>query len=293
MKSMTGFGAAEAAVSKGKLRVEIRSLNHRFLDIRVRVPRAYQVYEARLYQWLKERIERGRVDLCVQMVEDVRDASTSPCTLNRRAVEGYLDLVRQIKETYGVPGELDVKTLLCLPEVTRLPEETDGAEGDLAALLKAAEEALSAMEGMKEAEGEAICRDIRERLARIDGCLRQIEVVSSQVPARVKERLERAISRLTSLEQVDPDRVAEEVVFHAERSDITEEIVRLKSHMDQLGHSLSAGTLSGKRLEFLLHEMQREVTTMAAKGQDTSLVHCVVDIKMELEKIREQAQNLQ
>lgn len=293
MKSMTGFGMAEAVVPKGKLRVEIRSLNHRFLDIRIRVPRAYQMHEARLYQWLRERIERGRVDLCVQMVEDVRNGSISPYAFNRRAIEGYLDLVRQIKETYGVPGELDVKTLLCLPDVMRLPEETDGGEEDLAVLLKTAGEALSAMEAMKEAEGQAICRDIRTRLARIDGCLKQIEAVSSQVPERVKERLEQAISRLTSLEHIDPHRLAEEVVFHAERGDITEEIVRLKSHMDQLGRSLSAGTLSGKRLEFLLHEMQREVTTMAAKGQDTSLVHCAVDVKMELEKIREQAQNLQ
>ncbi len=294
MKSMTGYGIAETTLSGRRCRVEIRSFNHRFLDIRTRVPRPYLAYEARLYQWLRDRIERGRIELNVYLVEEpLDDENTSSVVLNRPVIEGYIRAARQMKEVYGIAGELDINTLLTLPEVTQAPEQKEAGQEGLDALIMAAEGALRAMEEMKKTEGETISRDLAHRIDCIEDHLRQIEVLSHQLPMRCKEKLEDAIHRLLPAEQVDPHRIAQEVVIYAEKSDINEEIVRLRSHIEQIKQSIANDTLSGKRLEFLLQEMHREITTLGAKAQDTGIVYHVVDVKMELEKIREQAQNLQ
>lgn len=292
MKSMTGFGSGEAPGPRGKIQAEVKSINHRFLDIRVRLPRVYQGFEPRLYQWLRERTERGRVEMSVQLVENSGQGSPLRITLNRCMAEGYIDMAKQLKEEYHVAGELDLKTLLGLHDVAQVRENIEVGEQDWYAIVEAAQAALQAMVEMQTSEGDAISRDLQDRLATIESRLSEIETVAKDLPGQFRERLERRISQILQIEGADPQRIAEEVALFADKIDITEEIVRVRSHLTQVRHAFSTCALLGKRLEFLVHEIHREATTMGAKGQDSRITYCVVDIKTELEKIREQAQNL-
>jgi uncharacterized protein (TIGR00255 family) len=292
MKSMTGFGGGEATGSRGKIQVEVKSFNHRFLEIRLRLPRIYQGFESRLYQWLKNRIERGRVEVLVQAVEYDKHISPVPIMLNRRVVEGYINLARQLKDEYKVQGELDVKTLLSLHDVFQPSEDIESNEEDWIPVLEATEKALEAMGAMQKQEGDAISADLEGRIGVMESRLAEIEEIAKDLPEQFRERLERRLSHILQVDGMDPQRIAEEVVVYADKSDITEEIVRIRSHLKQLWHSVSTCFMPGKRLEFLVQEIHREVNTIGTKSQEPRITHLAVDIKMELEKIREQAQNL-
>ena len=293
MRSMTGFGTGEATGTRGKIRVEVKSINHRFLEIRVRLPRMYQGLESRLYQWLRERIKRGRIELAVQMLDYGKQGSSCPVVINGPMVEGYINLASQLRDQYKVQGELDVKTLLSLHDVVQSHEDSDVGDQDWVPVLEAAELAVRGMEAMQEQEGDAMCKDMEERIGVIESRLAEIEAIAKDLPERFRERLEQRLSQIFQVEGIDPQRVAEEVVFYADKTDITEEIVRVRSHVQQLEQTISSSAMQGKRLEFLVHEIHREVTTMGAKSQDHRITHLVVDMKTELEKIREQTQNLQ
>ncbi len=291
MKSMTGFGAAEREGSRGAIRIEARSYNHRFLDIRLRVSRSLQAVEPRVYQWARDRLVRGRVEIIVQWEE--AGSGAEPLRLNEHALAFYLDLEKRLRGEFGVAGALDIQTLLRLRDLVVLPEEGPDVEEEWARILQALEDAVSEMEQMQEREGNILREDLLARIRVLKEHRDRIESMCGDVPERFRVRLEEKIAKLMGRPGIDPDRIAQEIVLYTDKSDITEEIVRLSSHLESCEQALSDGSMTGKRLEFLTQEIYREVNTIGSKTPCADITYVVVDMKSELEKVREQSQNLQ
>ncbi len=291
MKSMTGFGCSEREGMRGTARVEIRSYNHRFLDLRLRVSRALQPLEPRVHQWARERLVRGRVEIILQWEESV--AGAEPLRLNKEVLQFYLGLARRLGEEFGVEGALDVQTLLGLRELVSLTEEAPDLEQEWPHVLEAAQEALERMEEMQEREGGFLREDLLSRLRRLGEKLDSIRSLSEDLPGRFRERLEERLSNLLTQVPCDPQRIAQEIVLYTDKTDVTEEIVRLSSHLGTCEQALREGSMTGKRLEFLIQEIYREVNTIGSKTPSADITYLIVDMKSELEKVREQSQNLQ
>jgi uncharacterized protein (TIGR00255 family) len=213
--------------------------------------------------------------------------------LNEDALTFYLDLGRRLREEFGVGGMLDVNTMVRLKDLVILPEEAADLEKDWSVLHQALEEAAAQMEQMQDREGRLLQEDLLHRV----GCLMErcgrIEAMSEDVSGRFRARLEEKVSRLTDGSNVDPQRIAQEIVLYADKTDITEEVVRLSSHLKSCDEALRDGSMTGKRLEFLAQEIHREVNTIGSKTPSAEVTYLVVDMKSELEKVREQSQNLQ
>jgi uncharacterized protein (TIGR00255 family) len=291
MRSMTGFGTADREGKRGAIRIEARSYNHRFLDLRLRVARPLQPLEPRVYQWARDRLVRGRVEMIVHWEE--LEGGVEPLRLNEESLKFYLDLEKRLREEFGVEGVLDMQTLIPLRDLVFLPEQSPDIEEEWAPLLQALEEAVERMEQMQDSEGGVLREDL---LARIRSLMEQrvrIEAMSKDLPDRFRERLEERISKLTNRADMDPQRIAQEIVLYTDKADITEEIVRLSSHLESCEAALADGSMTGKRLEFLVQEIYREVNTIGSKTPSADVTYVVVDMKSELEKVREQSQNLQ
>jgi len=291
MRSMTGFGTADREGKRGAIRIEARSYNHRFLDLRLRVARPLQPLEPRVYQWARDRLVRGRVEMNVHW-EDL-EGGVEPLRLNEESLKFYLDLEKRLREEFGVEGTLDMQTLVRLRDLVFLPEQSPDIEEEWTPLLQALEEAVEKMEHMQDREGGVLQEDL---LARIRCLMEQrvrIEAMSKDLPDRFRERLEERISKLANRADIDPQRIAQEIVLYTDKADITEEIVRLSSHLEGCEAALEDGSMTGKRLEFLIQEIYREVNTIGSKTPSADVTYVVVDMKSELEKVREQSQNLQ
>ncbi len=288
---MTGFGGAERSGKRGKVQVELRSYNHRFLDIRLRLPRVLQPFEPRIFLWARDRLVRGRVEISMQWSEG--EGNPVSMEVNEQALAFYLDLEKRLRGEFGVKGSLDVATLIGLREVVVFAEETVDLEPEWPLILEALEEGAARLEAMQEAEGRTLQADLLARVRFLSDRLDRIEETAKGVPDRYRERLEERISRLVGPTDLDPQRIAQEVAICADKMDVTEEIVRLRSHLDACGKALEDGSMTGKRLEFLLQEIGRELNTVGSKTPCAEITYLVVDMKSELEKIREQSQNIQ
>jgi uncharacterized protein (TIGR00255 family) len=291
MKSMTGFGSSEREGTRGTIRVEIRSYNHRFLDLRLRLSRALQPLEPRVHQWARDRLVRGRVEINLQWEESA--AGAEPLRLNEEVLAFYVGLARRLREEFGVEGALDVQTLLGLRELVSLTEEAPDIEREWPHVLEAAQEALERMGEMQEREGGFLREDLLSRLQRLGEKLDSIRSLSKDLPGRFRERLEERLSNLLNQVPCDPQRIAQEIVLYTDKTDVTEEIVRLSSHLGTCEQALRDGSMTGKRLEFMIQEIYREVNTIGSKTPSAEITYLVVDMKSELEKVREQSQNLQ
>lgn len=291
MKSMTGFGSAEAVGKRGRILVEARSYNHRYLDIRVRVHRMYQPLEPRVFLWARDRLARGRVEISVQVAET--NQGPSVYALNEGNLKFYLDAQRRVQEEFGVTGSLDIPTLFGLRELFVSSEETQNAENEWPVVQDALALAVERLEVMQEREGGVIQEDLKGRLLFLLSRLKEIRILANSLPDQMRERLRERIQEMVGSEQVDQQRLAQEIVYHCDKMDITEEIVRLESHLDLCEKGLQGGSMTGKRLEFLAQEILRELNTINSKTSQTQIIYAVVDMKTELEKIRENAQNLQ
>jgi len=291
MRSMTGFGSAEQEGKRGAIRIETRSYNHRFLDLRLRVARPLQPLEPRVHQWARDRLVRGRVEMNVHWEELAGRAE--PLRLNEGTLQFYLDLEKRLREEFGVQGSLDMQTLLRLRDLVTLPEETPDIEEEWPLVLLALEEAAEKMEEMQDREGGALQEDLLTRIRLLMEQRERIEAMSRDLPERFRERLEERISKLTNRADMDPQRIAQEIVLYTDKADITEEIVRLSSHLESCEAALKDGSMTGKRLEFLVQEIYREVNTIGSKTPSADVTYVVVDMKSELEKVREQSQNIQ
>jgi len=295
IRSMTGFGRASFVVEGAHFDVEVRAVNHRFLDASVRLPRVLSAHESEIRPRIAERMARGKVDLTVSLA-----AGTAPAPrleVDARAAAQYVEAAARLAVEHDLPGELDVSALLALPGVARSVERELTDEPLRLALVAAVEAALDAAVAMRAAEGAALERELVARLARIEALTDELGGRSESVAAATRERLRKRaeqLSRETGL--VDEARLAQEIVLAADRLDVTEELVRLRSHVEQFRRILAEsgpGQPAGRRLDFLLQELGREANTVGSKGGDAPVAHLVVELKTELERVREQVQNVE
>jgi uncharacterized protein (TIGR00255 family) len=288
---MTGFGRAEAALWGGQAIAEVKCVNSRHLDLRVRLPRELAALEAAVRSVVSARFARGQVEVNVRISGA---AALDPSVhVSEAAARAYFAAAERLRRGLGLGGPLGLADLLSLPGVAQLREaELDpaAAADPLAAAVGAAcERALE----MRSREGQALARDLEERLARIEKALARIEERADEVRRGLAERLTRRLAALAPDVSVDPGRLEQELVLYADRLDVTEEIVRVRSHAAQFRAALAAEEAVGRRLEFLLQELVRETNTIGSKCQDAPLAAEVVELKTELERMREQASNVE
>ena len=289
MRSMTGFGCGEAELDGSKLTCELRALNHRFLDVRVRMPDELAAHAFFLEQLARERLARGRFDIGVRL-DDSGGGARFSLSKARIVYESLLKLRDEL-----APGsEVPVAALASLPQLLVDSSRSSG-QGVEQTLTRAFVSALGRLEEMRQREGQALSRELAERLANLRALAQAAKGLSHGAAERQLLRLRERVGRLLSdaITSPDPGRLETELALMADRSDVTEELVRLASHFDQFEALLADQEPVGRRLEFLLQEMSREANTLGSKSQDVKLSHLVVDIKSQLEKIREQVQNVE
>jgi uncharacterized protein (TIGR00255 family) len=297
--SMTGYAQARAEISGWVVRVSVKSVNHRFLDLKLRLPEGFDLYELRLRQIVRERIHRGHVDVFVS----VEPGTAAPVQVNRELLSAYLHAAEDLKHQIGNFSELDVVSLLRLPGVigglaSAVPEDEQEQERLGQALDSCLREALSKLDEMRRAEGRHLAEELRTRLVRISQQAEEVRaLVDSLRPAFVR-RLETRLKELLGNSAMDQARLAQEAALLAERSDISEELDRLRSHLQQFGKLLDGAGELGKKLDFLLQEMHREANTLLSKtpgveSEALAITGLGLEIKADIEKLREQVQNIE
>jgi uncharacterized protein (TIGR00255 family) len=290
IRSMTGFGRGDAAAGEGAYVVELRSTNHRFAEVVCRLPRELAGLEARIKQAVKERLQRGRVEVFVGRTGAAKHGNLA---IDVAGLHGALDALRAAQGALGVEGEIGLDQLLTFRELFSFqspPLDERQAWNDMAAAL---EVALERWDTTRHREGEALATDVRRRLASMGELLDGVEGDSAGVAAEIAERLRGRLADLLVGSGVDPARFDQEVGLLATRADITEEIVRLRSHLKQFSAALDEADAPGRRLDFLLQEMLREVNTIGSKTTQVAVTNRVVRLKERVEQIREQVQNVE
>jgi uncharacterized protein (TIGR00255 family) len=289
LRSMTGFGTAEGPVAGGRLRVEVRSVNHRHLVVQVRVPSELGHLEADIRERLRRHLERGSVSVSARWSEEPPAAAAVEVDVPRaRAV---VDALREVGRTLGIAGDVDYATLARIPDVVRVkPADTAVEAPDVLAVLDAAAQACVAMRAR---EGLALADDLLERLASLASLAERVSARGPERLAAEQERLRRNVAELAQGVAVDPARLAQEVAFMADRLDVTEELVRLRTHLAAASQALGEPKSAGRQLGFVLQELGREVNTIGSKANDAAIAVAVIAMKGELEKMREQVENLE
>jgi uncharacterized protein (TIGR00255 family) len=288
--SMTGYGRAEAPFGDLLVAVEVRSVNHRFCEVAARLPRSLSAYETRFRKVIQSRVARGRVDLTVNAGGD---RPVKRVTVDIALARQYYDAYRSLKEQLGLPGEVSLEALISARDVlTCVEPEVDPAAlaGHVEALIA---KALDGLDGMRRQEGEAIARDVAQRLHRVAATLEQVDGRAPRMMSEYSARLRARASALAEGLDIDPSRLAQEVAIYAERCDYTEEVTRIRSHLAQCEQALTGGGSIGRVLDFLVQELNREANTIGSKANDAEVTSAVVTVKSELEKVREQIQNLE
>ncbi|MGD8395544.1 MAG: YicC/YloC family endoribonuclease [Candidatus Eiseniibacteriota bacterium] len=292
MKSMTAFGQAVVETEQHACTVEIRTVNHRYCEVSIKMPRQLQRLEASIRKQVTDLLPRGSISLTITI--DGQEEDLGVPTINPKVASTYLQALRRFQSRQRVAGELDINTLAALPEFFSWQRNVLSPRKVAPLVSDAVGRALEQVERERLREGKALARECRRRVARIKSLLRRIE---RRAPVRAKEIRERYVGRIESLAQkndVDPNRLAQELAILADRLDFTEECVRLATHVDQFNDLVEGGDGPvGRRLNFLLQEMGRETNTIGSKAGDPEISMIVVDIKDETEKLREQVQNVE
>ncbi len=297
--SMTGYAQSKGGALGWDLRVSVKSVNHRFLDLKIRLPEGFDLYELRLRQIVRERIHRGHIEVQVTVEPGV----ATPIQVNKDLVANYLRAADDLRLQTSVSAALDVVALLRLPGVIgglapSLPEAEDEQEQLGRELEKCLREALGKLDEMRRAEGRHLSEDLRARLLHISEQTEEVRALVIQLRPAFARRLDSRLKELLSGTAIDPARVAQEAAMLAERSDISEELDRLKSHIQQFTRLLDGAGELGKKLDFLLQEMHREANTMLSKtpgveSEALKITGIGLEIKAEIEKLREQVQNIE
>lgn len=289
--SMTGYGKAEAVNPEFKVVVEISSVNNRFCEIQFRLPKFLSPLESKLKEKILCSITRGKIGYSLTWEENTPISSYAK--LNEEAAEIYYKIFRQLKEKYDLSGELEVEDFVNLPDLIKVEKEEYDLEKAWETVAEVTEKALAQLNSMRGSEGLKLSADLKSRVKKLDGVIKKIEELSSRNVESYRERLKSKVSELLGDIRLDEQRLAQEVAFMAERSDVTEECIRFKSHNQQFLDALEEETPVGKRLTFLLQEMNREANTIGAKALNTSISQLVIFLKEEIEKLREQVQNIE
>ena len=291
IKSMTGFGRAVETINGREFTVELRSVNNRYLDCSVRLPRILSFAEDAVKQAVKASVSRGKVDVFICVRSEGSDETQ--ITLNKAVLEGYLISMRQMVTEYGVRDDISASALSRLPEVFLVEKPQVDEQQLLQDLMCVVNTALVGYDAMRCKEGQALVSDLRSRGETILGLVSQVEEGNAQTVVDYRARLEAKLREVLSNTAIDESRILTEAAIFADKVAVDEETVRLRSHLEQMNHMLSGGGAVGRKLDFLLQEMNREANTIGSKCTDVKLARIVVDIKAELEKIREQTQNIE
>ena len=288
---MTGYGRAVETVNGREFTVELRSVNNRYLDCSVKLPRTLNYAEDAVKQAIKASVSRGKVDVFISMkAETGEDVKIS---LNEGVLTGYLDAMRQMVDKFSVADDISVSTVSRLPDVFSIERPEVDEEQLLADLLSVVDKALEGYDTMRRTEGAAMEQDLRNRSNTILELVAQVEEGNAQTVSDYRNRLEAKLQEVLANTTIDESRILTEAAIFADKVAVDEETVRLRSHLQQMDTMLTAGGAMGRKLDFLLQEMNRETNTIGSKCTDVRLARIVVDIKAELEKIREQTQNIE
>jgi uncharacterized protein (TIGR00255 family) len=288
---MTGYGRAVETVNGREFTVELRSVNNRYLDCNVKLPRMLSFAEENVKQAVKNAISRGKVDVYISVRSE--NGTEAKVSLNTAMVEGYLAAMKQMAETYPVKDDISVSLISRMPEVFAVEKPEVDEQQLLADLLSVVEIALAGYDAMRCAEGKALENDLRSRGATIEQLVSQVEAGNAQTVIDYRTRLEAKIKEVLANTAIDESRILTEAAIFADKVAVDEETVRLRSHLQQMYAMLTTGGAMGRKLDFLLQEMNREANTIGSKCTDVRLARVVVDIKAELEKIREQTQYIE
>jgi len=292
MKSMTGFGRGTVTGDDFKVVVEVKTVNNRYLDVHLRLSQELSALEMNIRKLVGTRLSRGRVDLNINFE---RNAATT-YEFNRTLITGYLNALRELQTEFHLPGDVDINMLTRLPgAMTTARDDLD--EATVAGIERAVLEALDDLARMRENEGTTLAEEMRARVARIEAEVPVIESAADGLADAYRQRLQKRIGELVNrggqAVEVDAGRLAQEVAYLADRSDISEELVRLRSHLEQFQATLNGEGEVGKRLDFLLQELNREANTVLSKSTEISIKDAGLVIKAEVEKLREQVQNVE
>ncbi len=294
IQSMTGFGRAGRERDGFSIEVEARSVNHRHLDLRVRLPRSLAELESPMKARAQGSLSRGKVDVTVSLVMATAQSSVE---IDEAIANQYVEASRVLSERHGLAGELGVADLLGMPGVTRVVDTELDTEGLDAVIGEAIEEAITALIAMRAAEGRSLATELEGRIGRVDELASAFEARAGEVLAVARQRLQKRAEQIKrEVGLLDDARLHQEIVIAADRLDITEELVRLRSHVVQFRETMASageGQPVGRRLDFLLQELGREANTVGSKASDAPLAQDVVELKTELERIREQVQNVE
>lgn len=291
VKSMTGYGRAVETVHGREFTVEIRSVNNRYLDCTVKLPRAISFAEDAVKQMVKSAVSRGKVDVFISMNSEAGDDVR--ISLNQPVVEGYLAAMRQMTQQYGVRDDISVSTLARMNDVFVVEKPQTDEDQLKADLLDVVQQALKAYNQMRAVEGAALEQDLRSRGQTILDLVSQVEQASPKTVADYRHRLEEKMREVLENKSIDESRILTEAAIFADKIAVDEETVRLRSHLEQMNTMLTNGGAIGRKLDFLLQEMNREANTTGSKCSDVHIARIVVEMKAELEKIREQTQNIE
>ena len=292
MKSMTGYGRSSLIGEEFAVSVDLKTVNNRFLDVHLRLSSEVSSLEANVKRRITARLSRGRVDVTINFER----TSQIEYELNRPLIAGYVNALRAMQQEFDLPGEPDINVIARLPGA--LQPGRDGLDEKMVAgVERAVDQALDELERMREQEGTALHDEMRERVDKIDSLVPVIEQAASGLVDAYRARLQKRIGELVNRDgqaiELDPARVAQEVAYLADRSDVSEEMVRLRSHLTQFREALDSTAATGKMLDFLLQELNREANTTLSKSTDLSIKEAALAVKAEIEKLREQVQNVE
>ena len=291
VKSMTGYGRAVETVNGREFTVEIRSVNNRYLDCTVKLPRSFSFAEEAVKAAVKAAVSRGKVDVYISVRSETE--ADVQVTLNKPVLEGYLAAMREMVESYGVCDDISVSTLSRMNDIFVVDKPKADEDQLKADLLSVVDKALAAYDAMRVTEGLALENDLRSRAATILELVAQVEEQNPRTVSEYRRRLEEKMREVLENKSIDESRILTEAAIFADKVAVDEETVRLRSHLEQMDEMLRGSGGIGRKLDFLLQEMNREANTTGSKCSDVKVARIVVDIKAELEKIREQTQNIE
>lgn len=290
IKSMTGFGQGSADGENFKVRVDIRSVNNRFLDVHTRLPQELSSLEVTLKKQVQAALKRGRIDVTVA-IEQTRQATFE---INRPLVSGYLKALGELKSEFELQGDPSLELVAKLPGAIQVSQDSGKLDEALVqGVIAAVSQAIVTLTEMRVTEGQGLAGELNNRLDNIESRLPIIESEAARLPGIYREKLQKRLQELVEGGQIDETRLAQEAVMLADRSDISEEITRLKSHISQMRDQLQGEDEVGKRLDFILQEMNREANTVLSKSSDLAISDAAIVVKTEVEKLREQVQNVE
>ncbi len=291
LKSMTGFGAGAAEDDSYRVLIEVKSVNQRYLEIGFHMPHKIDAFAEGMKKKIKEYVSRGKLDVNVSLTE--KKDKTQSVRVDKNLAIAYHKALNELSDLLHLPRPDDITQVAAFPDIIKVEDNEESFEGLEAVLAEAMDGALRNLTHMREEEGANLKQDFIDRLERMENMVEKIAGLAPQIVAAYRERLQKTLGELLSAEEIDQNRIIQETAIYSDRVNFTEEMVRLKSHFAQFRKILESNEPVGRKLDFLIQEMNREINTTASKANNAEAAQIVVDVKSEIEKLREQIQNLE